>query len=122
MSATTSVHPINSLLFVSDKDPKSIPIMPSRDAIAWSTESCVSFRCFPEQDGPTEIMLGPAAEVDPGGVPVFNGEIETPTGRLIIWTVDDETVLETAVPSVRTRLRIWMDDLRWPEHVIIGYE
>jgi hypothetical protein len=119
---SASVHPINSVLFISDTDCGTVPIMPNRDATAWSTESCVSFRCYPEQDGPTEINLGPVRDVDPGGVPVFNGEIETPTGKLLVWTVDDETVLEAAAPGPRTRLRIWMDDLRWPEQVIVGYE
>jgi hypothetical protein len=118
---STTVRPINSLLFISDGHRGDVPIIENREPVV-SNRSCVSFICFPEQDGPTRVARGATAEIDPGGMPVFNGEIETPTRRLIIWTVDDQTILEAAVPNARTHLRIWMDDLRWPERVVVGYE
>jgi hypothetical protein len=87
-----------------------------------STSSCISFRCYPEQDGPTEVTLGEVDEVDPGGAPAFEGELETPNRALIVSTVDLETVLQTTVLNARTKVKIWLSHPRWPEKVIIGLQ
>jgi hypothetical protein len=85
-----------------------------------ATSSCISFRCYPEQDGPTEVVLGMIGEVVPGGQPEFDGYLETPNHAVVISTVERETVLETKVPETRTRVSIWLSDLRWPDKVVIG--
>jgi hypothetical protein len=87
-----------------------------------STSSCISFRCYPEQDGPTEVMLGEINEVDPGSVPAFEGELETPTYTVIVSTVDLEAVLQTAVQNTRTKVKIWLSHPQWPEKVVIGLQ
>lgn len=96
--------------------------MPTRGPMVLSTASCISFRCFPEQDGPTEVVLGKAKDVNPGDQPVFEGELETPTRTVIVSNVERETVLKAEVPEIRTRLRIWMNHPQWPSTVIVGLE
>ena len=119
MSKTINVSPINSLLFLSGPDGGQPPI-PVWDAQVLSTPSCISFVCYPEQDGPTEVSIGSRKEVDPGTPPSFEGELRTPEGAVVVWTVDQKTLLEMKVPSSRTRVGIWLSHPRWPERVLIG--
>lgn len=119
MSAVARVRPINSLLFLSDPNGGEPPV-PVRGPMILSTASCISFRCYPEQDGPTEVVLGAARDVGPGRQPEFEGDLETPNRAVVVSTVEEETVLETKVPDARTHVRIWLNHPRWPDRVIIG--
>ena len=114
-----SISPMNSLLFLSDISGGEPPI-PVWGAQIQSTPSCISFGCYPEQDGPTEISLGKRQEVDPGTAPTFEADLETPHRVLIISTVDDKTVMKMDVPNTRTPVRIWLSHPRWPERIAIG--
>jgi hypothetical protein len=121
MRISTKVSPINSLIFISDLDGGKAPY-PVRGAMIMSTSSCISVGCHPEQDGPTEIVLGKLDEVDPGAAAAFDGDLDTPNGHITISTVDRKTILDAAVPEKRTHVRIWLSHPRWPERVIIGCE
>ena len=72
------------------------------------------------QDGETEISLGPARDVDPGGRPVFDGALETPNRAVIISTAEHETVLNARVQSESTRVRIWTNHPTEPDRVVVG--
>jgi hypothetical protein len=120
MKTSIKIRPVNSLLFISDLDGGAAPV-PIRGAMILSTPSCISFRCFPEQDGPTEVMLGKADTVDPGDQPAFDGELATPNRAITISTVEGATVLQAKVSDTRTHVRIWLNDLRSPDKVIIGW-
>jgi hypothetical protein len=119
MSCSNKIRPVNSLVFISDRDGGEAPY-PVRGALILSTPSCISVGCYPEQDGPTEITLGKASELDPGTQPAFDGDLETPHHAVIVSTVERSTVLQSAVPDTRTRVRIWLSHPRWPDKVIIG--
>ena len=121
MSSTAKVRPVNSILFVSDPEGGEPP-MPVRGPMVLSTASCISVRCFPEQDGPTEVTLGPAIDVKPSGLPSYEGDLETPKRKIVISTVEGETILEADVPNVRSRVRVWLSHSQWPERVVVGYE
>jgi hypothetical protein len=96
--------------------------MPGDDGkIVWWTPSCITTGVFPEIDGPTQIVLGDAKEVDPGIKVAFDGMLETPHHAVVITTVDsDEPFLSLAVAGPHTRVRIWHSDPLWPEIVTIG--
>jgi hypothetical protein len=113
------VSPMNSLLFISDANGGSPP-EPVRGPMILSTSSCISVRCLPEPDGPTEIVFGDSNEVAPGAPPAFDGELETPDNAVVVSTVDLQTLLETRVPDNRTRIRIWLSHRQWPDKIIIG--
>ena len=119
MSTKTSIAPMNSLLFLSDLDGGEPPT-PIWGAQILSTPSCISFGCYPEQDGPTEISLGTRGEVDPGTLPAFEGDLKTPHRAVVITTVDDKAVMKMNVPSERTHVCIWLSHPRWPEKIAIG--
>jgi hypothetical protein len=116
---TITLTPTNSLLFISDVD-GGTPPEPVRGPMILSTSSCISFRCLPEPDGPTEVVLGDAHEVGPGVSPTFDAEIETRSRTVVITTVESRTVLRSTVPDTRTRVRIWLSHPRWPDKVIVG--
>jgi hypothetical protein len=119
MSMKLSIAPMNSLLFLSDPDGGEAPI-PVWGAQILSTHSCISFACYPEQDGETEISLGARRELDPGTPPVFEGELETPHHAVIVSTVDQKTIMRMDVPGNRTHVCIWLSHPRWPKEIIIG--
>lgn len=116
---STRISPPNSLLFISDPAVGMVPEFVAGKLIL-STTSCVSVNCYPEQDGPTEVILGRAEEVNPATAPAFDGGLETPSRAVVVLTVERETVLRKQVPTTHTRLRIWVDHPRWPQRVIIG--
>ena len=73
MSQSRRIAPPNSLLFIEDIPGGEVP-HPVRGAEILATPSCVSVACLAFMDGETEIMLGLAAEVDPGGPQAFDGD------------------------------------------------
>jgi hypothetical protein len=119
MSASRKIRPVNSLIFISDPAGGVIPEW-IRDALILSTSSCISVGCYPEQDGPTEVILGGAQEVDPGFPPAFDRDLETPHRAVIVSTVERNTILQSKVTTMRTRVRIWVNHPRWPDKVIVG--
>lgn len=121
MSQVATIRPVNSLIFISDLNGGESPEW-IRDAMVWSTRSCVAVVCHPEQDGPTEVTLGEGRELDPGTQPLFDGYLEVPSGVLLISTVDQQSILQTRVRQPASRLRIWTNHPRWPDQVIVGVD
>jgi hypothetical protein len=119
MNVSTKIRPENSLLFISDRD-GGTPPEPVRGPMILATPTCVSFRCYPEQDGPTVIVLGDAREIDPGNQPEFDDDLETPNRVVVISTVGLEKILQMNVAEARTRIRIWLSHRQWPEKVVVG--
>lgn len=119
MSASRKIRPVNSLIFISDPAGGVVPEW-IRDVLILSTPSCISVGCYPEQDGPTEVALGEAKEVDPGFPPAFEGDLATPNRAVVVSTVERKSVLESRVPEMRTHIRIWISHPRWPEKIIVG--
>lgn len=116
---TRLVRPVNSLIFVSDRRGGGAPEW-ERNKQILSTPSCISIACYPEQDGPTEVTLGNAREVDPGSQAAFDSKLETPSRAVKVSNVAHETFLEMSVPGRTTRVRIWLNHPRWSDKVLIG--
>lgn len=70
-------------------------------------------------DGKTQITLGFESEVGPGNRPIFDSVLKTPTGMVVISTVDREEVLGAPVPSHETRIRIWANRADEPDQIVI---
>jgi hypothetical protein len=87
-----------------------------------ATNSCVSVACYPEIDGPTDILCGDANEVGLDRPPDFEGILRTPDRRIVVTTVDDQLVLDVPVLAKLTVLKIWRSHPRWPEIVTVGIE
>jgi hypothetical protein len=71
-------------------------------------------------DGATEVTLGAARDVDPGGRPAFDGMLETPSRIVIVATSERKTLLDSSVPGMGTRVRIWVNHPNEPDKVIVG--
>jgi len=116
--AITALLP-HGLLFISDKGGGSVPY-PWRDVMIQATPSCVCVRGVHEQEGTTEILVGPVDEVGLQAEPSFVGALKTANRAISFWTSDDRQLLEMAVPSHITQVRIWLSHPKWPEKVIVG--
>jgi hypothetical protein len=120
MIDSARIHPLNSVIFISDPDGGVVPEW-VEDRLILSTPSCISVGCYPEPDGPTEILLGEAMEIGPDRKPDFDGELETPKRIVGVFTTERQTILSRTVPDRRTRIRIWVSHPRWPERILIGF-
>ena len=119
MHTSSLIRPVNSLIFVSDRAGGRIPLWQKNKQILW-TDSCISVACYPEQDGPTELSLGTAPEVDPGFRPEFDGMLETPNRIVTVQDVTHEVILSMNVAEQLVRVRIWLNHPRWANRIAIG--
>ncbi len=87
-----------------------------------ATDSCILIACLPEVDGQTQITLGPDHEVDPGSDPAFEGELDTPTRRVQVVTVEWRPLLEAPVSNLTTRIRVWKNHPLFPDRIVIGFK
>jgi hypothetical protein len=120
-SASISIAPVNSLIGISDVQKGEVPTVMPESGIA-SSASCILVACYPEIDGETKITLGVARDVDPGDTPAFDGQLATPSGRVIIVTIDWQTLLEAPVLTQSTRIRIWKNSSRFADEITVGLE
>lgn len=121
MPVSIRVAPPNSLIGISDVKKGEVPNFDVESGIS-ATNTCILVGCRPEIDGETEIKLGPAAEVNPGNPAAFDGQLGTPSGRLQVVTVEWKPLLEAAVRTAKTRVRIWPNRPRFPDQIIIGFD
>lgn len=112
---------LNSLLFIGDQDAWEIPVIDG-DASMWSTKSCIAISCQPDSEGPTTITVGRMQDVASPDGPLFDGHVETPNGKIGLFGVPGDRLLEMNVPTTRTHIRIWTDGWRDTETVVIGFE
>ncbi|MCZ8314339.1 hypothetical protein [Phreatobacter sp.] len=122
MKQSVSTSPINSILFIEDRPTSNIPVVDPPTAPAWATPDCIIIKAYPEQDGPTDVLLGDHTDVDPGRPPDFTSMLRTPGRRVLVRDALDQAVI--TMPSDRdlTRIAIWLSHPEWPEKVIIGLD
>jgi hypothetical protein len=113
------IRPVNSLIFVSDSAGGHVPEW-RPDRLILHTDTCISIGCYPEQDGPTEVVLGVLRDVDPGSAPAFVGELKTPNNVVVVSSVTRERILDMAVTEKIVSVKIWLSHPQWPQRVIIG--
>jgi hypothetical protein len=121
MTSSIRIDPDKSLLFITDPQigdvPEFVPGVPML-----STSSCIQVAYLMWQDGETDVTLGPAGDVDPGGPPAFDSQLDTPNRSVIVCNIYREIALSEPVRNTRTRVRIWLNRLRWPDRVIVGLD
>ena len=119
MTVSTQVAPPNSVILIEDSKGGDVPKFLSHALIS-ATPSCVAVGCLSEDDGETEISLGPLVSVDSGERPVFDGVVQTPNRKLAIRTVHGVALLEVSVSNIETRLKIWANHSSEPDRIAIG--
>lgn len=111
--------PRNSLVLVMDRTVADIPASMSHGLVA-ATESCVAIGTLSELDGETSISLSDEeADAGSGEAPVFDGVLNTPSGKLSVCSVLDEVLLECDVSSCRSRVRVWANHSSEPDEIRI---
>lgn len=124
MKRTASIQPVNSIIFIHGGGNVDVPaeeIGRTKSLVA-ASDNCLIVCVYPEVDGPTELTIGRAVDVDPGRAPDFIGPLSTPKRRLVIDQVDGHIVYDQIVRSHMPTIRIWFSDPRWPEQVLIGID
>lgn len=116
---SVAVSPPYSLVLLLDPSIATIP-QTMADNLIVATDSCIAIGCTAEDDGSTEVTLGPAQAVDPGYSPAFEGAIQTPSGVLEIQSVLGETILQTQVQDQETQVVVWVNDQKEPDKIVIG--
>lgn len=119
MPVSIKVAPPNCMVFISDRDIGDVPEI-TREAWIWSTSSCIAVGCLSFMDGETEITLGDIDEVDPGGAPALDRQLETPFRTVVISTSEGDTLLSVQVANSATHVRIWTNRASEPDKVIVG--
>ena len=119
MATSAKVAPPNAMVLVADPSGGEIPKTMTGALIA-STSSCITVGCRSDVDGETEFTLGRTREVDPGDRPAFEGKLKTPNRKIAVRSVLGRTILETPVPQQQTMIRVWVNDPKEPNRVIIG--
>jgi hypothetical protein len=119
MKTSIEIAPPNSLLFISDQSGGTTPEIVNGESI-WSTSSCVAVGCFTFSDGRTKVTLGAAGEVAPGRKPRYDGPLKTPSKSVVVSVVGGKPILQMAVQSQMTRVRIWTNHPTEPDEVIVG--
>ncbi|MBN8938357.1 MAG: hypothetical protein J0H01_02660 [Rhizobiales bacterium] len=75
---------------------------------------------LPDCDGPTTVSIGAADEIEPETELACDRVLDTPTHIVRVFTTDRRTILVQSVPSGHTRVRIWVNDRKWADKVVIG--
>ncbi|WP_432346196.1 hypothetical protein WMC41_21115 [Shinella yambaruensis] len=86
-----------------------------------STPDCISIPCTYWNDGDTSFSVGEASEITMSTPPTFDGFLDTPDKRLVFFGANEPEFASVSVPTVKTRIRIWIDHPREPENVVIAF-
>ncbi|MDB6013971.1 MAG: hypothetical protein JWL65_6221 [Gammaproteobacteria bacterium] len=121
MADSKRLAPPYSVVVISDSGGGKV-LDAMRGQLIVATNSCVAVGCLSEVDGETEFVLGVSSEVNPGEPPTFEGKLGTPSRRLEISSVLGDLILVTTVPQYETLVRIWVNDPKEPDRVIVGIE
>jgi hypothetical protein len=119
MPTSLKISPPHSLVLISDPTSGDVPARMAGAAIA-ATSRCIAVGCRAEMDGQTELVLGGMGEVDPGTAPAWEGQLHTPSRLVVIRSVLGEALLDTPVSGGDTLIRIWVDEEREPDLVVVG--
>ncbi|MBC7150846.1 MAG: hypothetical protein H5U22_15780 [Rhizobium sp.] len=112
------IAPPNSVVLIEDSLGGDIPESMNQSLVA-STDSCIAVGCRAEADGETEIIIDDYDRSDIGEL-IFDGVLRTDSQKLVVSTVLSAVLLEAQVPDTETRLRIWANDRREPDRILIG--
>jgi hypothetical protein len=116
--------PPNSIIFVSDTNGGKVPDPATwkRNIINYSS-SCICIGCYPEIDGVTEMTLMPASEFSPNAnlQLAFDGSVDTPSRQLMVSDIDVDGLLTATVPDIKTHVRVWVNNQKMPDKVVIGW-
>jgi hypothetical protein len=97
-----------------------IPLHMDRQGI-FSSPDCINIPALYWNDGDTHVTFGPASEIIEAGQPDFDGILNTVNKEIILFDALYPQFAIAQVPSVKTRIRIWMNHPTSPDQVTIAW-
>ena len=116
MTERISVRPPNSLILLRDAESFQVPSWSGESGVE-ATESCLAIGTLAEPDGATTIWFADEGESLP--VEAFKGHLSVPSGRLVVSTVTDETLLTASVEGPHVNVRVFTNDPSEPDEIAI---
>ncbi|MEO5824216.1 MAG: hypothetical protein ABIT71_27215 [Vicinamibacteraceae bacterium] len=114
----TRVSAPRALVLVEDGAGGELPLSIPGQLVA-ATASSIAVGCA--ASATTELTIRDIGYAEnPAGLPVFDGQLTTPTRTLAVRTVLGATLLEVVVPTTDTRVRIWANTPAEPTALTIG--
>ena len=86
-----------------------------------SSSDCILIPALYWNDGDTHVTFGPASEIVGAKRPDFDGTLNTPNKEIILFDADEPQYAIADVPSLKTRIRVWIDHPTEPENVVIAW-
>ncbi len=113
------IAPPYSVILVSELGKGAVPSSMDGSVIA-ATASCIAIGCRSEVEGVTEMTVGSISEIGLTTPPAFSGVLATPGKIVALQTVFNEPIMEMAVQSDRTPIKIWVNDSHEPDKIFVG--
>jgi hypothetical protein len=118
----TTIWPPYSQVVICDPTAR-VEVPPWKEGVPFvASDTCILFMCYPEIDGPTDIVFGPGGEVHDSGAPVFEGRLKTPGSQIAVETVEGDGIFSRPTKGAETLVRIWANRNWLPDKVIIGID
>lgn len=115
-----TVAPEYVSFYVAGKLNVQVPLDHEHRRIA-ATSDCINVPCLYWNDGDTTITLGSFNEVNRRDEPAFDGILNTPDNKIILFDAIDPEMASAAVPTAQTRIRIWTNHPTQPDEVTIAF-
>jgi hypothetical protein len=116
---TIVIAPEYVSFYIAGKRKIVVPINHDRGGLA-ATDDCITVPALYWNEGDTNITIGPFEELNQLPAPDFDGLMNTPENKIMLSDANDD-IADIAVPTTRTRIRIWLDHPTQPENIVIGW-
>ena len=89
------------------------------ESVVSANRSCVSIRTIADVDGNVTVTLTSAlpAGAREDGLEVFQGRIDSPSGRVAVVTSENEKLLELEVANQKANIRVVVDEEPSPSRI-----
>lgn len=115
-----SIMPEYLSIYVAGRRNVHIPVHMDKRGI-FSSADCINIPALYWNDGDTHVTFGPYLEIVESREPDFDGILNTPNNELILFDAIEPEFAIAHVPSVTTRIRIWIDHPSEPENVTVAW-
>jgi hypothetical protein len=117
---TVTVAPEYVSFYVAGSRDVDIPIEYGAAGVFGNSE-CPVVTCLYWNEGDTKITLGDFEGIATPRMPLrFDGILEVPSHRVVLFDVHMPEIVAADVPGSRTRVRIWTNHPTEPDDVVIA--
>ena len=117
---TLTIAPEYLSIYVAGHRKVQIPLHMDKQGI-FASPDCINIPALYWNDGDTRVDFGPVSEIPEIREPDFDGIINTPNKELILFDANEPQYAIAYVPSVDTRIRVWIDHPTEPENVVVAW-